>query len=112
MPLYEYDCRACGKSFEILQKVDAPGPAACQLCAGGPVEKRMSRTGFILKGGGWYVTDFRGGGSKPKSGESDGASTPEAKPLESASDGSKPAEAKSESKAAETKSEGKAAASS
>lgn len=102
MPLYEYDCRACGKSFEILQKVDDPGPAACQLCAGGPVEKRMSRTGFILKGGGWYVTDFRGGaGNKSKPSESDGgASTPEAKPLESTSDGSKPAETKSEGKAA------------
>jgi putative FmdB family regulatory protein len=103
VPLYEYDCRACGKSFEILQKVDAPGPTACQLCAGGPVEKRMSRTGFILKGGGWYVTDFRGGGSnKSKASESDGggAVTPEAKPLEGTSDGSKPAETKSEGKAA------------
>jgi putative FmdB family regulatory protein len=103
VPLYEYDCRACGKSFEILQKVDDPSPAACQLCAGGPVEKRMSRTGFILKGGGWYVTDFRGGGSKPKGADSDagGSSSPETKPAASPSDASgKPAETKPESKSA------------
>lgn len=61
MPLYEYDCEACGKSFEVLQKLDDPAPDACEYCSRGPVSKRMSKTGFILKGSGWYVTDFRGG---------------------------------------------------
>lgn len=93
MPLYEYDCKACGKSFELLQKLDDPAPDSCEFCNHGPVVKRMSKTGFILKGSGWYVTDFRGGtpakGSSSGSGEASSdagaqktadSSTSEAKP--------------------------------
>lgn len=64
MPIYEYECKSCGRLLEVLQKVDSPAPEACESCTKGPLIKVMSRTGFILKGGGWYVTDFRGG-SKP-----------------------------------------------
>ena len=64
MPIYEYECKACNSVQEILQKVDDPAPAECPACAKGPLVKLLSRTGFILKGTGWYVTDFRGGSNK------------------------------------------------
>lgn len=73
MPIYEYECKACGRVDEVMQKVDAPAPESCSACANGPLVKLMSRTGFILKGGGWYVTDFRGGSNKPSTGASGSA---------------------------------------
>ena len=108
MPIYEYDCSACGKSFERLQKLEDPAPDSCELCAGGPVHKRMSRTGFILKGAGWYVTDFLGGSHKPAAAspdapaseaESSPATTSETKPAEAKPAETKPAESKPEPKA-------------
>ena len=68
MPIYEYECKACGGVQELMQKMDEPPPPHCAKCACGPLVKLMSRTGFILKGGGWYVTDFRGGSSKSTGG--------------------------------------------
>lgn len=108
MPIYEYSCSACGKSFEILQKIEDPAPESCQHCASGPVHKRMSRTGFILKGGGWYVTDFRGGSNKPAetqetsptASSDNAAKAGESKPTETKVAESKPTESKSEAKPA------------
>ena len=65
MPIYEFECKACGDVQEVMQKLSDPQPSECPVCHGGPLVKLMSRTGFILKGGGWYVTDFRDGGKKP-----------------------------------------------
>ena len=53
MPIYEYECQACKKHFEYTQKIaDAP-MTRCEAC-GGALEKVISPSGFILKGGGWY----------------------------------------------------------
>ena len=67
MPIYEFECKACGDVQEVMQKLSDPQPTECPSCHGGPLVKLMSRTGFILKGGGWYVTDFRDGGKKTSS---------------------------------------------
>ena len=61
MPIYEYECQACGDVQELMQKISDPAPEACGACHKGPMVKMISKTSFILKGGGWYVTDFRGG---------------------------------------------------
>jgi putative FmdB family regulatory protein len=57
MPIYEYQCDACGSQRELLLK---PGEAARPTCA--TCRKRMrrviSQTAFVLKGSGWYVTDY------------------------------------------------------
>lgn len=59
MPIYEYECRSCGKRTELLQRMaDAP-LAACPQC-GGPVKKLISSPAFQFKGSGWYVTDYAG----------------------------------------------------
>jgi putative FmdB family regulatory protein len=63
MPIYEYQCNACGHDWELMQKVSDPPPGHCPDCATDAVQRRVSLTSFQLKGTGWYVTDFKGGGS-------------------------------------------------
>jgi putative FmdB family regulatory protein len=57
MPLYEYECDACGHRFEIIQKFSDPPVEKCPVC-GGSVHKVQSAPAFHLKGTGWYVTDY------------------------------------------------------
>lgn len=57
MPIYEYSCQKCHKELEIMQKItDAPVPK-CPEC-GGKMKKIISNTSFVLKGTGWYATDY------------------------------------------------------
>ena len=66
MPIYEYRCHENGHEFEVLQKISEPAIETCQVC-GGKVNKLISSSAFHLKGGGWYVTDYKKNGSqKPK----------------------------------------------
>jgi len=53
MPLYEYQCEACGLKFEVRQKFSDQPVTECRDC-GGPVKKLISQTGFALKGDGWF----------------------------------------------------------
>ena len=64
MPLYEYRCRKCENVFEYIQSLSEGPKRKCEECAG-RLEKLVSRAGFVLKGSGWYETDFKGGGKKP-----------------------------------------------
>lgn len=57
MPIYEYECTKCGDRFEIVQKITAQPLSTCSKCSGG-LRKVLSPTGFVLKGSGWYVTDY------------------------------------------------------
>ena len=57
MPVYEYGCIKCGKTHEIMQKFSDAPMAACPDC-GGAVKKLISHTSFVLKGTGWYATDY------------------------------------------------------
>lgn len=57
MPLYEYQCDACGIVFEARQKFSDAPLSACREC-GGSVRKLISQTGFTLKGGGWYAQGY------------------------------------------------------
>ncbi|HYL38807.1 MAG TPA: zinc ribbon domain-containing protein [Bryobacteraceae bacterium] len=94
MPLYEYKCDKCGKTFEVMQKF-SDEPLAVHPGCGGRVEKLISAPTFQFKGSGWYVTDYgRGGnGSSKKDSESKTAST-ESKPADSKPAGSKSSESK------------------
>ena len=66
MPIYEYRCATCGYQKEYLQKVSDPRLTKCSECGKATFEKLLSAAGFQLKGSGWYVTDFKDNGSKPK----------------------------------------------
>lgn len=57
MPIYEYRCDRCGKEFEAWQKFSDAPIENCESC-GGHTSKMISQSSFILKGSGWYVTDY------------------------------------------------------
>ena len=58
MPLYEYQCDACGHRFEIIhQKFSDPPAATCPSC-GGTVQKLQSAPAIQFKGAGFYITDY------------------------------------------------------
>lgn len=59
MPVYEYECCQCNQVCEALQKVSDAPLKKCPNC-GGKLKKIMSLNTFQLKGGGWYVTDYKG----------------------------------------------------
>src|SRR5574342_241391 len=57
MPTYEYECPRCPRVFELKQRITEPALETCDRC-GGPVHRLLSAAPFILKGEGWYVTDY------------------------------------------------------
>lgn len=66
MPLYEYQCDACGFRFELIQRFSDPLVTECTSC-GGHVRKLLSSAAIQFKGSGWYVTDYAGKGRDPES---------------------------------------------
>ena len=57
MPLYEYECQACGQRFELIRKFSDAPVETCSAC-GGPVRKLISSSAIQFKGTGWYITDY------------------------------------------------------
>ena len=91
MPLYEYSCHRCGKSFELRQKF-AEAPLTVHEGCGGQVERIIFASALQFKGSGFYVNDYGRGGksrrtngsnakseSKTESKESKSESKPESK---------------------------------
>jgi len=64
MPIYEYQCKACGHVLEALQKMSDAPLTDCPQCGKSELSKMISAAGFRLKGGGWYETDFKSGKKK------------------------------------------------
>jgi len=58
MPLYEYECDACGQRFEKIRKFSDPPLEVCEKCGKGPVHKLLSSPAIQFKGSGWYITDY------------------------------------------------------
>jgi putative FmdB family regulatory protein len=58
MPVYEYECGSCGGRFEAVRKFSDPDLSECALCTSANVRKVLSAPAFVLKGSGWYVTDY------------------------------------------------------
>jgi len=71
MPLYEYECGACGHRFEIIQKFSDGPPDACPKCGKGPLQRLLSSPAIQFKGTGWYVTDYAGKGRSSESSKSE-----------------------------------------
>lgn len=72
MPLYEYQCEACGNRFERIQKFSDPPVEECPKC-GGAVRKLISSPAIQFKGSGWYVTDYAKKAEKPDSAGAQGS---------------------------------------
>lgn len=58
MPLYEYECAACGHRFERIQKFSDPPIEECPSCGQPKVQKLLSSPAIQFKGTGWYITDY------------------------------------------------------
>ncbi len=71
MPIYEYACDDCSHTFELLRKVSDTSLPACPECESTHVRKLISRTSFVLKGGGWYRDHY---GLKSSASSSSGSS--------------------------------------
>jgi len=70
MPIYEYHCPKCG-TFETTQRITEPALKRCPTCKS-KVERMISATSFVLKGSGWYATDYaRSGSAKATDGSSE-----------------------------------------
>ena len=65
MPMYEYECDACGHGFELIQKFSDEPVSSCPSC-GGMVRKVLSSAAIQFKGTGWYITDYA---RKPSAGQ-------------------------------------------
>jgi putative FmdB family regulatory protein len=74
MPIYEYRCRSCGHTLEVIQKFNDKPLNTCTQCSG-KLEKLISRSAFQLRGGGWYNEGYGTGTSS-----STPSSEPAAKP--------------------------------
>jgi putative FmdB family regulatory protein len=96
MPLYEYECEACGHRFEVIQKFSDSPIGSCPKC-GGPVHKLLSSPAIQFKGSGWYITDYARAG-QPDSTNASAKTDAGTAAADKASAGDTRAETKSESK--------------
>ena len=96
MPIYAYRCEDCGHAQDFLQKMSDPLLDTCPACGSNGFRKQLTAAGFQLKGGGWYVTDFRDGGKKDAKKPADGGT--DGKTADSSAAGEGKSESKSEGK--------------
>ncbi|MBS0192661.1 MAG: zinc ribbon domain-containing protein [Proteobacteria bacterium] len=64
MPIYGFECHACGHRFDRLQKLSDPDPDTCPSCHAKALRRQLSAPSFRLSGSGWYETDFKKDGEK------------------------------------------------
>ena len=58
MPTYEYRCESCESEFTAEQRITAAPLEVCTLCGASGVRRLISRSTFVLKGAGFYTTDY------------------------------------------------------
>ena len=58
VPIYEYRCENCGEELEKFQRIKEETLVDCPKCGQSKLARLISRTSFILKGKGWYATDY------------------------------------------------------
>jgi putative FmdB family regulatory protein len=104
MPIYEYQCGACGDRHEFIQRFSDGPKRKCPACGARKLKRLVSAAAFHLKGSGWYVTDFRDKDKKKGDGK-DAKSTAGAK--DAGKDGGKDSAAKSADKSTKSSDTGK-----
>ena len=96
MPLYEYKCESCGKTFEVIEKF-SDTPLEVHADCGGKVIRLVSPSALHFKGSGWYVNDYARSGNGSK-GAKDGSEAKDSKDAKKESAGSSDSSAKTEAK--------------
>jgi putative FmdB family regulatory protein len=68
MPTYEYECEKCGYVFEEFQSISAEPLKKCKKegCDGTVKRLFSPGAGFLFKGSGFYITDYRSDSYKTK----------------------------------------------
>ena len=87
MPIYEYECKACGKDFEVFLGIKAQPVEKCIHCKSNNIRKLISNCSFQLKGTGWYLTDYARKDNKDNNNNKEGPKKKEEKPKASESKG-------------------------
>jgi putative FmdB family regulatory protein len=72
MPLYEYQCDACGERFEVIRKFSDEPIDTCRKCGKGPVHRLQSSPAIQFKGSGFYINDYAQKGKSSESSSSGG----------------------------------------
>lgn len=75
MPIYEYQCQACGHELEVIQKFSDEPLRECSKCQKPELQKLISASAFRLGGSGWYETDFKTAGKRNLAGGDEAASS-------------------------------------
>lgn len=83
MPIYAFECNACGHRFERLQRLSDADPSQCPECESAEVRRQLTAPSFRLAGAGWYETDFKKDGQRNLADKGD-APKPEAPPAKDA----------------------------
>jgi putative FmdB family regulatory protein len=105
MPVYEYKCNACGREFEVQQRMSDDELTDCEVCGKKALERLISRTAFTLKGGGWYKDLYSSTKPESKASETKSESS-SASSSSSSSDSSSSSTASSSSSSSGTSSGG------
>ena len=106
MPIYEYACVSCDHHLEALQKMSEDPLVFCPECGEESLRKKVSAAAFVLKGSGWYETDFKNSGKeKPKDAKASGEQPPSKNASDTKSGDSSGDTKSSDSKSSESKSE-------
>ena len=104
MPIYAFECAACGHRFDRLQKLSDADPAQCPECGAPQVRRQVTAPQFRLSGGGWYETDFKKDGDRKRNLAGDSGSSASS----SGGSDSKPAEKPASAPKADSGTSGKA----
>lgn len=108
MPTYDYQCRSCGHTIEVIHPMTEDGPTTCEVC-GGELRRILHPAGIIFKGAGFYKTDSRSTSSASVPAGSKGGPSSDSAPAKPA-DGSAGAKSGEAKPAPSPKSGGSAAA--
>ena len=95
MPVYEYQCKGCGHEFERKQRISDSPIKKCPSCSALKARRQISRTSFVLKGGGWY-SDLYGSAKPSAASTTEGAASTESKPAAEAPAAAPAADSKSD----------------
>lgn len=80
MPIYAFECAACGHSFDRLQRLSDIDPSHCPECAAEAIRRQLTAPQFRLAGGGWYETDFKQAGDRQRNLAGDGGASKSSEP--------------------------------
>lgn len=97
MPIYAFECAACGHRFDRLQRLSDADPTDCPDCGAAQVRRQLTAPSFRLAGSGWYETDFKKDGRRNLA---DGGETKPAAPADAAAKPSSDGKPASETKPA------------